>query len=279
MVVGAVPHRVRVGKFGRGYPCRGGGRGSQYASASPAGARGTRRAADPALTGRPHRHPEPAVRPPQQQATARRRAGSPPDGGRALRMAAVAASALMAGGGPVGFGTVSHPMPVSRVAPSPAPLAQASGPDARWTRRRLTAPAPMPPHPRAGDGGLWRRAAWARAGRSSWPPTAPRPAAPAWPPVPGPASPTVAPAAAGPPARRRVARRPRCRRPPGRRQASGWPMDSKYSRVTLKTIGASNSSPMRLGTAINPLRVSDRFHTRSTFTLANVRAASTHNAR
>ena len=57
-------------------------------------------------------------------------------------------------------------------------------------------------------------------------------------------------------------------------QASGRPMDSKYSRVTLNTIGASSSTPIRFGIAINPLRVSVRFHTRLTFTLANVSAAA-----
>ena len=62
-------------------------------------------------------------------------------------------------------------------------------------------------------------------------------------------------------------------------QASGRPIESKYSRVTLNTIGASSSSPIRFGTAISPLRVSARFQTRLTFTLANVSAASTHSAR
>ena len=60
---------------------------------------------------------------------------------------------------------------------------------------------------------------------------------------------------------------------------SGLPISSKYWRVTLNTIGASNSSPTRLGTAIRPLRVSARFHTRSTFTLAKASAAATHSPR
>ena len=60
---------------------------------------------------------------------------------------------------------------------------------------------------------------------------------------------------------------------------NGCPMSSKYWRVTLNTIGASNRSPIRLGTAINPFSVSARFHTKSTLTLANDKAASTHNAR
>lgn len=54
---------------------------------------------------------------------------------------------------------------------------------------------------------------------------------------------------------------------------------SKYSRVTLKTIGASNNKPTRFGTAIRPLRVSDTFQTKSTFTSAKPRTATTHNAR
>ena len=54
---------------------------------------------------------------------------------------------------------------------------------------------------------------------------------------------------------------------------------SKYSRVTLKTIGDSNNKPTRLGIAIKPLRVSDKFQTKSTFTLAKPNAAATHNTR
>ena len=54
---------------------------------------------------------------------------------------------------------------------------------------------------------------------------------------------------------------------------------SKYSRVTWNTIGASSSRPIRLGIAISPLSVSDRFQTKSTLTLANASAASTHRPR
>ena len=54
---------------------------------------------------------------------------------------------------------------------------------------------------------------------------------------------------------------------------------SKYSRVTLKTIGASRSRPIRLGTAISPFSVSDKFQTKATFTFAKPSAASTHNPR
>ena len=75
----------------------------------------------------------------------------------------------------------------------------------------------------------------------------------------------------------RAARRRRGRARSG--YANGFPRSSKYLRVTLNTIGASSRSPMRLGTAMSPLRVSDRFHTRSTFTFAKESAASTHNAR
>ena len=49
-------------------------------------------------------------------------------------------------------------------------------------------------------------------------------------------------------------------------RASGCPSFSKYSRVTRNTIGASNSNPMKFGTAISPLSVSESFHTKSTFT-------------
>ena len=69
----------------------------------------------------------------------------------------------------------------------------------------------------------------------------------------------------------------RTERAPG--YANGFPISAKYLRVTLNTMGASSRSPMRFGTAISPLRVSDRFHTKSTFTFANESAASTHNAR
>ena len=54
---------------------------------------------------------------------------------------------------------------------------------------------------------------------------------------------------------------------------------SKYSRVTLNTIGASNNKPTRLGMAIRPFKVSDRFQTNSTFTLAKPNAAAIHNTR
>ena len=60
---------------------------------------------------------------------------------------------------------------------------------------------------------------------------------------------------------------------------SGSPRSSKYSLVTLNTNGASRRSPMRFGTAISPLRVSDRFQTKSTLTLANESAAAIHSAR
>ena len=56
-------------------------------------------------------------------------------------------------------------------------------------------------------------------------------------------------------------------------------MDSKYSLVTLKTMDASSSNPIRMGTAISPLGVSAKFQTKSAFSWANVSAASTHNAR
>ena len=60
---------------------------------------------------------------------------------------------------------------------------------------------------------------------------------------------------------------------------SGSPRSSKYFLVTLNTIGASRRRPMRFGTAISPLRVSDRFQTKSTLTLANESAATIHSAR
>ena len=60
---------------------------------------------------------------------------------------------------------------------------------------------------------------------------------------------------------------------------SGSPRSSKYFLVTLNTIGASRRRPMRFGTAINPLRVSDRFQTKSTLTLANESAAAIHSTR
>ena len=66
---------------------------------------------------------------------------------------------------------------------------------------------------------------------------------------------------------------------PCRAYANGFPWSTKYSRVTLNTMGASSSSPMRFGTAINPLRVSDRFQTKSTLTFANESAARTQSAR
>ena len=71
---------------------------------------------------------------------------------------------------------------------------------------------------------------------------------------------------------------PEVRAWPGR-HPSGLPRSSKYCRVTLNTIGASSSSPIKLGTAIRPFSVSARFHTRSTFTFAKARAAATHNVR
>ena len=60
---------------------------------------------------------------------------------------------------------------------------------------------------------------------------------------------------------------------------SGSPRSSKYFLVTLNTIGASRRRPMRFGTAISPLRVSDRFQTKSTLTLANESAAAIHSTR
>ena len=60
---------------------------------------------------------------------------------------------------------------------------------------------------------------------------------------------------------------------------SGSPRSSKYSLVTLNTRGASRRSPIRFGTAISPLRVSDRFQTKSTLTLANESAATIHSTR
>ena len=69
-------------------------------------------------------------------------------------------------------------------------------------------------------------------------------------------------------------------RPQGRLRYDEAQADSsKYSRVTLNTIGASKSRPIRLGTAISPFSVSDKFQTKATFTFAKPSAASTHKPR